>query len=140
MPFQDDLALGEQYQSKLLDLIEWDSYEMAQGRFKAWDVKIVHDGETVTFEVKADRRAVSTKNLAIEFSCNGVPSGIASTEADYWVYFIIGTNTYYLMPTNVIRRAIEQKQYKRTVCGGDGNRASMYLFPLEIFAPHCEVF
>jgi hypothetical protein len=139
MTFYEDRAMGEQYQTKLLDLIEHDSYEIAKGVFKAWDVKIVYQGETVTFEVKADRRAAVTKNLAIEYACNGVPSGIAATEADYWVYFIDGTNKYYLIQTDVIRAAIAAQKYKCTVRGGDGMRAQMYLFGEDVFAEACDV-
>ena len=133
MPFKQDLLLGEKYQTKLLDIIEYDNYEMATGNFKPWDVKIEFCSDTITFEVKADRKATTTNNIAIEYQCNNKPSGISTTEADYWAYFLVGTNTYYLIPTSTIRTAIENKKYTRIVNGGDGFRSSMYLFPLSAF-------
>ena len=127
------MDFGEAYQYKLLDIVEHDSFTIAKGNFKPWDVEIKYNTETITFEVKSDRKAVQSGNMVIEFECNNAPSGITSTEADYWVYFLDGTNQYYLIPTVEIRQAIENQQYKRIVKGGDGNRARMYLFPLTAF-------
>jgi len=133
MGFRADLEFGEAYQQKLLDLIQYDTYTIAKGKFKPWDVQITHDSDTITFEVKSDRKAQQSGNMVIEFECNNKPSGITSTEADYWVYFVDGTTDYYLIPTAEIREAIVKQQYKRIVRGGDGWRAKMYLFPLTTF-------
>lgn len=133
MSFYEDRDFGEAYQHKLLELIEFDEYSMAKGDFKPYDVKIVHAKETILFEVKADRKAASTKNLAIEFEYDGRPSGIQTTDAHYWAYFIVGTDKYYLIPTLEIRKAIEEKQYKYIVRGGDGFKSQMYLIPMSLF-------
>ena len=130
MGFYVDRDFGEQYQHKLLDLIEYDTYEMAHGDFKNYDLKIVHAKETILFEVKADRKAASTKNIAIEFQYKGRPSGINATDADYFAYFIHGTQKYFLIPTSYLREAIVQQKYTRIVRGGDGMHSEMYLFPL----------
>jgi len=140
MGFRDDLDFGEKYQARLLDLIEFDTYEMASGRFKDWDVKIIKDNEAVYFEVKADKMAHRTGNIAIEYQCNKQPSGITATKADYWAYFIDETKKYYLIPTYIIQEAIRDKKYNRIVKGGDGWRAEMYLFSLDVFNEYCDDF
>lgn len=42
-----------------------------------------------TVEVKTDEKAQQTGNVYIEFRCKGRPSGIATTEAEMWV-FVVG--------------------------------------------------
>lgn len=37
-------------------------------------------------EVKCDRMTVKTGNIYIEYESRGKPSGIATSQADYWVY------------------------------------------------------
>lgn len=133
MTFRSDLALGEEYQRRFLYLIEYDECEMAKGKFKEWDIRIKHNGEDIYFEVKCDRKTRQTGNLAIEFECNGVPSGVSTTTADYWVHFVYGSPFYYMIPIEELRKAITDKKYGRTVKGGDGFRANMYLFNMSTF-------
>ena len=134
MTWSKDLAMGEKYQRQFLDIVEHDSYEMPKGCFKPYDIRITNKSDTFTVEVKSDRYAKRTGCIVIEFECNAKPSGITTTEADYWAYFIDGTQDYFLIPTDRIRKAIEEKQYTRTVRGGDGMRAHLYIFPGSIFA------
>jgi hypothetical protein len=128
--FREDLKFGEKYQKRLLEIIEWEESEMSKGKFKPYDCWIVNsDKEKVYFEVKADRKTQSTGNIAIEFECSGEPSGITTTQADYWAYFIHGTKDYFLIPTDELRARIAAKKYTKEVNGGDGWRSRMYLFP-----------
>ena len=39
-----------------------------------------------TIEVKCDRMTTQTGNVYIEYESRGKPSGIATSQADYWVY------------------------------------------------------
>lgn len=132
--------MGEKYQQKLLDLLEYDSYEMAKGNFKPYDLKVIHKSDTTTYEVKADRMTHRTGNIVIEFECSNKPSGITTTEADFWVYFVDGTNTYYIIPTEHIRTLIKEEKYSRKVKGGDGWRANLFLFPTATFSDFCESY
>lgn len=138
MPWASDLALGESRQELFLKLIEYDEAEIMKGNFKPYDIRIKYGGEETTIESKADRLTISTGNIAIEYRCSGKPSGITSTQADYWVIFIEGTRDYYLIPTSEITKAIEEHKYTRTTRGGDGYRSEMYLFPRTIFTPYLD--
>lgn len=131
--FQADLKLGEEYQQKYLSLIDYDSYEMATGNFKPYDIKIVRHPFTKTYEVKADRMTIKTGNVVIEYECNNKPSGITSTEADTWIYFIVGSNEYIEIDTATLRQLIADNKWTRKIRGGDGYRAAMYLFPRQEF-------
>jgi hypothetical protein len=133
MTFRADLELGEEWQRRFLYLVQWDTCEIAKGNFKDWDIKLTHEGTDIYIEVKYDRRAETTRNLAIEFECSGQPSGVSATKADYWVHFVKNSPFYYMIPIEDLRKAIEEKKYTRTVKGGDGWRANMYLSPMSIF-------
>jgi len=61
------------------------------------DLRYGHDGEKLVHsllsggykvEVKTDRLAHSTGNLAIEYKCRGKWSGISTTQADWWAFKI----------------------------------------------------
>jgi hypothetical protein len=134
MSFREDLLLGEKYQRLFLDLIVWEKSEMATGNFSPWDCRVWNGDEEVSFEVKADRKARFSNNIVIEFECSGRPSGINVTQSDYWVYFIVGTGIYYMIPIDELRAAINNQKYTRKVRGGDGYRSQMYLFPAEVFS------
>lgn len=128
--FQSDLKFGEAYQHLLKELVEHDLCSMSKGNFKEWDVKMTKDGFDLTFEVKADRLATKTGNMAIEIACSGKPSGLTASKADYWAYFIHGTRDWYMMDTEELRDMLKAKKY-REVNGGDGWRSRMVLVPLK---------
>ena len=43
-------------------------------------------------EIKTDFIAHKTGNIAVEYQCRGKPSGIATTQADYYAYIIPRAN------------------------------------------------
>jgi hypothetical protein len=129
MTFTSDLKIGNQYEQKYVDMIDYDSYEISKGCFKPYDIKVVNGDTTITYEIKADRMTAKSGNVVIEYACNGKPSGITSSEADYWIYFIVGTDEYIKIPTSDLRQLIADKKYTRSLKGGDGWRSQMYLFP-----------
>ena len=111
-----------------------DTYKQKKGNFKPYDLIITHKSKTYKIEVKSDRQAGKTGNMAIEYECNGKPSGITTTEADYYVYFIIYMDEIqedglpreecYKIP---IKKLIKIAKECHNVRGGDGNRSCMYL-------------
>ncbi len=60
-----------------------------------WVNEIFAKGKKV--EVKTDRMTHKTGNVFIEYESRGKPSGIATTDADYWVYKIdeVGFEQFY---------------------------------------------
>lgn len=82
-------------------------------------------------EVKTDRIAHRTGNLAIEYASRGLPSGIATTEADYWA-FVIGDNKTVIFITTERLKELARRFYKagHTVDGGDDNTSKIILIPI----------
>jgi hypothetical protein len=86
-------------------------------------------------EVKSERNMwVRTGNIAIEYECYGKPSGISSTESDYWFHNLcIGDDTFATLVFDVpsLKRIIDNLDEKRTVSGGDNGASRMYLVNLQ---------
>ena len=140
MSFKADLSFGHWYEKKLIEILPNDSHVIKEGKFLPYDIEIVTGDITTKYEVKADRMTKTTGNIAIEYECMGRPSGITTTEADYYAYFIIKNNAnvfdLYIIPTIKIRELIEEKKYKRSLLGGDFNRSRMYLFDITLFSDY----
>ena len=133
MGFKCDLAFGKEWENKLLDYIEHDTVEFSPPCCKGWDLELTYEGVKVKYEVKSDRMACRTGNVAIEIACNGKPSGVSTTEANFYAYFIIFPTmspTLYLIPTDALKELIIDNKYRR-VKGGDGWRSEMILVPIE---------
>ncbi len=133
--FERDLEQGKIYERKAVEYFDYDSYKMKKGYCKEYDFHFVKDGIKKYVEVKSDRLASVTGNLCIEYMCNDKPSGITSTTADYWVYFILHTKgggvkgeiikeEVYKIPTDELRNIVKGC---RRVSGGDWNKSRLYL-------------
>lgn len=75
-------------------------------------------------ELKNDRMAKKTKNVAIQFYAWGRDSGIRVTKASLWVQRVDGF--YIVMKTDKLKELI-QRLKPRQVWGGDGGQAKNYL-------------
>jgi hypothetical protein len=126
--FKGDLKLGNKYEIKATGLFEYDSCDIKKGKFKAYDFSFKKDNKETFVEVKSDRIAHKTGNLCIEYKCNNLDSGITTTTAHYWVYYVIGDkkDDVYIIPTDELRKIACSF---RSVNGGDGFRSKMYLVP-----------
>ena len=135
MSFIKDLNFGLKYEKLFLNYIKYDYIIKHVGNFKEYDILAKKDDIETKYEIKSDRLAYKTKNLCIEYECSKKPSGITTTEADYYGYFIINNEEYdlYIIPTEFINECIENKLYKRDITGGNGYKARFYLFSLDIF-------
>ena len=93
---------------------------------------------TFSFEVKEDFTCEKTGNIGLEFECRGKPSGIAVSQADFYIYKMhTPTNgiQIILISTNKLKRMIRENKYFRIVNGGDKDSNSMnYLFKLAVFS------
>jgi hypothetical protein len=77
-----------------------------------------------------------TGNICIEYRQNGLPSGIAATEADYWVHALKRDDevlVYLMFPVprlkELTRQAYRDGRYHEG--GGDGGRFCNVLIPLK---------
>ncbi len=89
-----------------------------------------------TLEVKRDLRASRTGKVFVEFFCRGKPSGIATTEANFWA-FVIGTGYVVILPTEALREIVEYHKEKGWVMsGGDNNVSQGALVRVERLIKH----
>ena len=82
----------------------WD-LDYARGRQAELWVRSIVDGlrnGAITVEVKRDDRAAQTGRFFVEFECNGRPSGIQTTQADYWTFIVGGRAALFLLTEDVL--------------------------------------
>jgi hypothetical protein len=107
-----------------------------------YDLKVGHKGERYlaavlegsTIEVKTDSWIAKTKRVAVEFESRGKPSGIATTEADYWCFIFNSSDTkksFIMVDTDklkdISRRYWEMGSIKNM---GDNNTSRAVMIPL----------
>ena len=96
--FRYDLKVGQLHEKMLADLLE-----------------------SKTVEVKRDFRASQTGKVFVEFFCRGKPSGISTTEADFWC-FILDGETAIMLPTSKLKSLADKAaDNNKVVSGGDKN-------------------
>jgi hypothetical protein len=151
MPFKRDLKIGQKYEKLAREY--FDDYEHVyypKGAFKKYDFA-VWSGDLkkpkepghkrpVMVEVKSDFLSCKTGNLAIEFECNGKPSGITASTADYWLIFAViprandknrkTVSPWYDLYKFTLKELRELVKDCRVVWGGDGGRSKMHLLPI----------
>ena len=109
--FDIDLSYGQIFEKKVADMLQ--------------NSKI---------EVKTERNMWhKTGNIVIEFESRGRPSGIASTEAEYWFHNLAFSGEIVLtlvFPTKILRDYIA-KNHPRMIRGGDDMTSRLYLINLQ---------
>lgn len=136
--FQHDLAFGKVYEGIAHTLLDGETIEeVPVGAFKGWDFRT----NKATYEVKSDRLAhkYGYRTMFIEYECSGKPSGISTTEADYWFYFMVnpdGTYRHFKFSVSELREKCKGCPSK---VGGDGWRSRGFIVPVATpteTAPH----
>ena len=86
-------------------------------------------------EVKTERDWwKKTGNIAIEYECNGKPSGIDKTESDFWIQILSnGTGNYRKLVFEVsrLKRIVEKYKPTHSRMIGDRGVSNCVLIPLE---------
>lgn len=109
--FDIDLQYGQVFERKVADMLQNSKIEVKTERDKWKD----------------------TGNIAIEFQSRGKPSGISTTEAEYWFHNLaIGDDIVMTLvfPTKTLRKYIVNTN-PRMVCGGDNLTSRLYLLKLQ---------
>lgn len=108
--FDLDLAYGQVFEKKVADIL---------GNSK--------------IEVKTEKdKWKTTGNIVIEYESRGKPSGIITTDADYWLHNLaVGDDIVLslLLKVSTLRKHIAQHN-PRSVRGGDDMTSKLYLIKL----------
>lgn len=98
--------------------------------------EIFEQGRIEKIELKSETwQWEQTGNICIEFRCDGRPSGISTTEADYWVHELRRddeTLLYLMFPVDRLKR-LAREAYKRgrwRSGAGDDGRFDVVLLKL----------
>tara|TARA_R100000734_G_C3307964_1_gene98573 strand:- start:344 stop:718 length:375 start_codon:yes stop_codon:yes gene_type:complete len=103
-----------------------------------YDLKLGLKGENLVFklltnkkiEVKTDYKALETGNIFIEYYSRNKLSGIATTEAEFWV-FVLSNELLIFIETNKLKKLCKLPNLKK-VLGGDNNTSKGVLLPLKL--------
>lgn len=135
--FQNDLKFGNFYENKLISDLKLENVTMAPSKkFYDWDIM----ANNITYEVKTDRYTSRTGNFCIEFRCNNNPSGISTSKADYYAYYVTpnlkgAKDELYLIPTNDLKQIIKNNNFQvRNL--GDNKKSECYLIPKSFFSSY----
>jgi hypothetical protein len=107
--FKFDLQVGQTYENQLAELLQ------------------------KKIEVKRDFRAMETHNIFVEYESRGKASGIATSEAQWWCYWL-SEKHFVMIEKNELK--ILCRKYlgtKRDVKGGDSNTSKGILLPIDEF-------
>ncbi len=94
-------------------------YGIVEG--ETWFHNVVSNSK---FEVKTDRLSAKTGNIYIEYESRGKPSGIATTQADYWVYKIAEFKAIVIKTEELkmlVKQLVNEGKARPNVKGGDNN-------------------
>ena len=108
-----------------------------------YDLEFGHEGEGIIadmfenkkIEVKRDNWVGRTGNIAIEYKSRGKPSGIATTQADYWI--IMFSKEYedkfmFIIETQKLKEVTKKYFNKGSIKKmGDSNTSSAVLIPIK---------
>ena len=148
--FKIDLPIGEKIELKVINwLCEKDLILLDRNKNNKYDFLL---NNNKSYEVKYDRKAHISGNLAIEYYCYNKPSGIYSTISDFYIFYIKnGINSFgfniLFFETKDLKELISinvNNSHKRfeSIWGGDNNKSKFFLIPvgfLEYFAKNYKI-
>ena len=96
--------------------------------------KVLDIFQNSKIEVKSERDLwIKSGNIVIEFESRGKPSGISTTEADYWFHNLVKGEdiiTTLVFPVEGLKDYISMNN-PRIVKGGDNRTSNLYLINLQ---------
>lgn len=133
--FENDLEIGRKRERELASILltsnkPIDKIEFAPPKkFYDWDLKITSLGRETTYEVKQDFKGQYTGNVALEYECDGKPSGISTSKSDYYVICPREWEFYFQSRPVLLSKLMEA--WFKGVMWGDGNKSKMFLITPE---------
>ena len=126
MSFHSDQG-GEMVKNTKFDL------DLQYGQLREQQVHDMFHNKKI--EVKTERDWwKKTGNIAIEYECNGKPSGIDKTESDFWIHILsngIGNYCKLVFEVPMLKRIVEKYKPTHSKMIGDRGVSNCVLIPLE---------
>lgn len=128
--FNEQLKQGNDGEQVIVDFLQrqFNMRFLNSNNTHDYDIKMIKE---YTYEVKTDRYnkfKKETTNMFIETYCNGKPSGVSSSKADYFVYFFPDINELYLIKMDDLRKMLYDGSKAIYYSGaGDRNKVNGFL-------------
>ena len=125
--FKSDLKDGQYGEYVISEFLKTKGFEIIDFNddYK-YDIMTKLNKRELKFEVKTDRyefyKKVSTNNLFIETMCSGKFSGIHTTQADYFIYYLPDFEEGYFIKVKDLKELIKTPGLKVTEQSGDDGR------------------
>lgn len=130
MGFVADLRFSQEIEKKIANVLRTKVASVKETNTKEQDIIA-----EIKIEVKRERSAQKTGNIAIEVGYKGNPSGPYTSEADVWIWEIDGA--YWMAHIDDLKRFIEEKDaYYQVKYGGDGKASKLLIVPMIHFCNH----
>lgn len=145
--FEKDLNRSKLVEMEVIKLLEnkfgWE--RIKENNDIRYDVRFnMPNVGVIDVEIKEDLECYSTGNVALEFECNGKPSGINATIANLYVYVIHCSDNvkrYILLSSNRLKEAVKNQKYISIAYAGvNWNKSRVYLFERDYFISIGKVF
>lgn len=130
--FRKDLRQGQLGERYVAYCLKKNDYQIVKFNDNSdYDILTLYKGNEKSFEVKTDLyeyyKNCKTNNLFIEVMCNGKMSGINSSKADYFIYFLPHISEMYVISMSELRRLLREKGFRRSCQSGDNGKVTGYL-------------
>jgi hypothetical protein len=144
LDFKTDLILGNQGESTIINFLESKGCTFINSNHdNKYDIKMNRKGVETTYEIKTDVLITPTRdtgNMFVEFQCRAKPSGIATSEAEWFVTYFKNINEAWFIKSEKLRRLINENKFHIIKNGGDiGSATHGYLIRREKFKEHFHV-
>jgi hypothetical protein len=138
MKFAESLECGRAAEERILAEIRrrYPCATRIVGRWSGYDIIIPETGCKV--EVKKDLRSLDTGNILVEFEFNGHPSGILTTQADWWV--ITDDRSDWMITPQELRYFIflNRLQYREIIGSGDYSKKKAFFIRRDDFIKYAK--
>ena len=129
--FKESLSIGNNVEDAVCAKInkKYPRAYVMQGYCKGYDIYVPEIDKKV--EVKQDKKSNYTNNILVEIEMPpGKPSGLSTTEADYWVFY--DGEIYIWITPNTLRQVIKPFKPVKFIGNGDNKEKLAYLIKKDI--------
>ena len=127
--FNNSLHIGKSVEDIVCNKIKkkYPKAYVIKGYCKGYDIYVPETD--IKIEVKQDKKSNYTGNFVVETEFNGEPSGVSTTEADYWVFYD-GACFIWITPDRLIQVTTGMRQAE-FIGNGDDKPKKAYLVKKE---------
>jgi hypothetical protein len=134
--FNERLGEGRWGERKIMQHLHSKGWKITESsNLSEWDIKASIKDQEKTFEIKTNYYEYKKSRhpmVVIETESNGVPSGLLTTTADYYILYYPFENFFYIERTEDIKAMIASGLYEK-IKGGRKDLAIMYQIPRDAF-------